>query len=306
MRVMYCLIQLWMTAAQADPTTDLAPGPRELGETQAELERRLLEAEAIERAVARLQSAFSGTPASVDTCLDPIRGPYANRIRLFARAWHDAAQRVRVQAARVERIASSPTVAPIVDVDRRALVDSLLDRSEAQESGWLELVAWVNHSLSDVCDLPLLTAPGVPDPIIRGVGEKTGAVALIAISPGYVCPVGAESGLVADDRVMIVTGPTCWSEKPGCNCEPGPVNTGAILGPPLPEPEPVPFVPMGPPSLEELALVEDVPVPEPEPEPEPRRAPKPPPAVPPPAEPPPAEPPPAVPPPAEDPTAPVD
>ncbi|MEQ1505147.1 MAG: hypothetical protein ABMB14_23130 [Myxococcota bacterium] len=222
---------VWTRVAAADPVADLAPGPQELGDAQTELEQRLVTAEAIERAVARFQSSFAGTPPLDETCRDPLRGPLTVKLRHFAAAWHDAAQRVRVQADRVARISRNPTVTPIIDPDRRAALDGLLARANAQEAGWLELVAWVDHQMPETCDLELTTSPGLPDPIIRGDGEVPGPVALAALSPGYVCTAGAKDGVSADARVMIVTAAACWSEQQWCACEPVVVNPGAVLGP---------------------------------------------------------------------------
>jgi hypothetical protein len=246
---MYCLYWLMTWMAFADPVADLAPGPRELAEAQAELELRLTAAEAIERAVARLQSAYASTPALDETCRDPLRGPITQRLRLFASAWHDAAQRVRVQAKRVAIISQSPTVTPIVDTERRALLDNLLARSLEQENGWLELVAWVDKHLADRCDdLELMAMNGLPDPIIRGQGEKQGAAAVIALTPGYVCVQGQAEGVPADNRVLIVTGPVCWASTSACGCKHHPVNPAAVLGPEGAEPELVPAPAPAPPT----------------------------------------------------------
>jgi hypothetical protein len=251
---MYCLYWLMTWMALADPVADLAPGPRELAEAQAELELRLTAAEAIERAVARLQSAYASTPALDETCRDPLRGPITLRLRLFASAWHDAAQRVRVQAKRVEIVSRSPTVTPIVDTERRQLLDGLLARALEQENGWLELVAWVGKHLTDRCDeLELTAMNGLPDPIIRAQGEKQGPAAIIALTPGYVCAQGTAEGLAADNRVLIVSGPVCWSSTSACGCKHRPVNPAAVLGPdgeePAPAPAPVPAAPEPAPSL---------------------------------------------------------
>lgn len=232
---MYCLywpmVMRVVTLAFADPVADLAPGPRELAEAQAELETRLLAAEAIERAVARLQSAYASTPAIDETCRDPLRGPIVQRLRLFGSAWHDAAQRVRVQARRVALLGQAPTVTPIVDTDRRQLLDSLLKRADEQENGWLELVAWAGKHLKERCDgLALRPVDGLPDPIIRAQGEKQGAAAVIALTPGFVCAEGVDP-IPTDNRVLIVDGPVCWSAESSCTCEKAPVNPAAVLGP---------------------------------------------------------------------------
>lgn len=231
---MRSFIVLFLAAAvpaAADPVADIAPGPQELSEAQAALVERLVASEAIGVAVARLQSTLSSTQPVDDLCRDPLRGPLSVKLRMFARAWHDAAQRVKVQADRVARISRNPTVTPIVDTDRRALLDGLLTRAKTQEAGYLELVAWFGREQTEVCDLVLATSSGIADPIVRASGEKRGAVAVWAQSPGFVCPKGAKEGIVADNHVLIVAGPVCWSEQQWCACEPKDADPGAVLGP---------------------------------------------------------------------------
>jgi len=162
----------------------------------------------------------------------PLPGaPLTLKLRLFATAWHDAAQRVRVQSDRVARLADSPTVSPIIDEDRRIALDALLERARQQESSWLELVAWVGQEALVTCDVRLETQSGLPDPIVRARGEEQGAVAVLARRGGFVCASGVEEGIPADERVLIVSGPACWSAKQPCECTPARVDPGAVLGP---------------------------------------------------------------------------
>lgn len=219
------------TTAVADPVADLAPGPAELGEAQGELHQRLVVAEAIERAVARLQSTYAVTPPTDEVCKDVLRGPLVVKLRTFATAWHDAAQRVRVQAGRLQRTAQAATVSPVIDTDRRRLIDDLLQRSHEQESAWLEFVAWTNHEDLDSCDLRLEPGPGLPDPLVRGQGEKRGAVAVLTAGAGFVCVGdGGASGVAVSD-VMVVDGPACWSAEADCGCKQAPLDPAAVLGP---------------------------------------------------------------------------
>jgi hypothetical protein len=218
---------LYTRTALADPVADLAPGPAELGTAQGELEQRLAIAEAIERAVARLQSTFLVTPATDDLCRDVIRGPLATKIRAFATAWHDAAQRVQTQSARLRRTAQAATVTPVIDPDRRERIDDLLRRSREQEAGWLEFVSWMNTDGIEQCGLTLETGPGLPDPLVRGQGEVRGAVAILTTGRGFLCPAGVAAG----QGVVVVDGPVCWSDQDACGCTPTEPDPAAVLGP---------------------------------------------------------------------------
>jgi hypothetical protein len=222
---MYFLI--WPLLAHADPVADLAPGPAELGTAQNELEQRLVVAEAIEHAVARLQSTWAVTPATDELCRDVIRGPMVSKLRRFAEAWHDAAQRVRTQAARVQRTAVAPTVTPVIDTDRRLRIDDMLERARQQESAWLEFVAWMQQEELGVCAITLETSPGLPDPLVRGAGEKRGAVAVLSLERGFVCP-GATA--VAPGQVVVVEDAVCWSSDQACGCTPAAQDPAAVLG----------------------------------------------------------------------------
>lgn len=229
-----CLPTLWISlapTAAADPVSDLAPGPQELNESQRELTERLAVSEAIGISVARIQSTLMSTPAFDDICSDPLRGPLTLKLRLFATAWHNAAQRVRVQADRVARLSNNPTITPIIDEDRRIVIDSLLARAGEQEASWLELVAWIDSERPAQCALSLVTSSGLPDPIVHAANETQGAVAVLSRIPGYICTEGAKEGVRSDDLVVIVEGPACWSEQQWCACNPTTLDPAAVLGP---------------------------------------------------------------------------
>ena len=214
--------------ASADPVDDLAPGPRELAAAEDELAARLVAAEAIGRAVARLQGAWASQPGRGNACQDPFRGPLSVRLRHFAGAWHDAVQRVRVQAERAARMAQAPTVVPVLDADRTRSLQALADRAEEQEAAWMELVAWTAKALPRACDLPLVPTDGLPDPIVRAQSEIGGAIAITATGGGWLCP----AAIPAEGQVAVIAGAACWSEQPHCSCDPVPVHPAAVLGPP--------------------------------------------------------------------------
>jgi hypothetical protein len=219
-------IALWVAVARAGPEALLAPGPEELATADAELEARLVAAEAVGRAVARLQSVWI-TGAGPKGCADPEGAALTVRLRHFADAWHDTVQRVRVQADRVARLVAAPTLVPIVDAERRAQIDGRMARADVQEQAWLELVGWAARVRMPECAVALTTAPGVDRPTIAARGELSLPAAVTAIGGGLLCPLA----IPADGAVAVVDGPVCWSPGERCDCTPDHVETGAVLGP---------------------------------------------------------------------------
>lgn len=204
-------------AAWADPAMLLAPGPGELVEAEAELEVRVLQAEAIGRATGRLQNATVHEE-------DPCAKGFLKRAIAFATAWRDAAQRARVQADRTVMIAASPTLTPLVDEARTAQIETLRARAERQAVAWLEFDQLQRRSKVR-CEGPLQPALGLSDPTPRALGEE-GAPIAIWVLQGTLCP-GAR------DRtgVAVVRGPVCVDLDPACACEPIEVQPGAVLAP---------------------------------------------------------------------------
>lgn len=212
------MIALWsILVALADPAVLLAPGPGELVESEAELRKRVLAAEAIGRATSRLQNAT----VYLD---DPCEGGFLVRARTFATAWRDAAQRARVQADRTTMIAQSPTLAPLMDTQRMARIDELQARAERQAVSWLEFDALQNRSRIK-CTQTLQPALGLPDPTPRAIGEEDVPVAVWVLT-GTLCP-------GADDRtgIAVIRGPICLDLDPACACKPENVLPGAVLAP---------------------------------------------------------------------------
>jgi hypothetical protein len=225
------------TAALADPTSRLAPGPGELSTAQAELEGRLVVAEAVGVAVARLQGAHTNLTGKGTPCEDPVRAQSLARLRHFADRWHDAIQRVSVQAERLRWTAAAPTVEPIVDEERQALIRALITRSTRLESQWLETWAWFQATAPRVCRESALTSfAGLPPPAIQAADEVTGATAVTAVS-GFVCPERGSPVEPAGDLVLL-SGRACWSESAACDCQRVDTWPGAVLGPEPPEAPP--------------------------------------------------------------------
>ncbi|MCA9494083.1 MAG: hypothetical protein KC621_29345 [Myxococcales bacterium] len=226
------MLPLLLPLANAEPVdpvvASLAPGPSELQAAQVELEERLQVAEATSRAVARLQGAASAQLGA--GCSDPDQAERLNRLRIFADAWHDAVQRTRVQADRVAATANAPTVALIVDDERRAIIADRLARSDLQVEAWLELVGWFRRVSPRACEpTPLLASPGYPSPALLAAGEER-APAVVLVPTGFLCQEGRRPQ-PGGGRLFLVDGPACWSVGEECACEPGEVYPGAVLGP---------------------------------------------------------------------------
>ncbi len=233
------MVLLLTAAAHADPTARLAPGPGELSTAQAELEGRLIVAEAVAVAVARLQGAHTTLTGKGTPCEDPVRAESLARLRHFADRWHDTVQRVVVQADRVRWTAEAPTVAPIVDEERRDLIAALLDRADRQQAQWLETYAWFLATAPRQCKSRAFTSfAGLPTPAIQAADEVPGPAAVTALS-GFVCPERGEP-LAGTGDLVLVAGRACWAPDAACGCEQQVVYPGAVLGPEpakaLPEP----------------------------------------------------------------------
>lgn len=233
----------FVAAALADPTARLAPGPTELAAAQAELEGRLLVSEAVSVAVARLQGAHSTLTGKGTPCEDPVRAESLARLRHFADRWHDTVQRVVVQADRLRDTAAAPTVAPIVDEERRDAIAALLDRADRQRAQWLETVAWFGVTAPRACrSRDFGSFAGLPSPAIQAADEVQGPAAVTALE-GFVCP---ERGapIAGTGDLVLLPGRACWAPDDGCRCEPAPVWPGAVLGPLPPTPLPTPAAPV--------------------------------------------------------------
>ncbi len=234
---------LLVAAAYADPTDRLAPGPGELAAAVAELEDRLATAEAVSVAVARLQGAHTTLAGKGTPCEDPVRAESLARLRHFADRWRDTVQRAVVQADRVRDTAAAPTVAPIVDEERRAAIVALLDRAGRQEAQWLETWAWFAATAPRQCRSRSFSSfAGLPPPSIQAADEAPGPAVVTALF-GYVCP---ERGapVAGTGGLVLLAGRACWSADAACACEQQVVHPGAVLGPEPPTPLPAAPAPL--------------------------------------------------------------
>lgn len=225
MRALLCLIVL----LAADPSR-LAPSPSALDTAVAELDSRLVEAEALAEATARLQNAFVEAGAVAHkACAVPADAALVARAAAFGAAWGSAAQAARASADRLRPMLEAPTIAPLLEPAARSRVDALLARVDADTRLYLEASAWHARIMAPAvarCRTPLSPAPGL-DRTEPDRARAAPAVALAAVGGGRLCPMD----LPADGRIVVApTGRACLGAE-GCGCEPVAVLPGAVLGP---------------------------------------------------------------------------
>ena len=231
----------WMVAAtiltaQAEepelPAPGLvAPGPQEFEAALVELERRVGAAEAVGRALSRVQSAWTTTLEQV------ARVPCsAAEGALIVRSTPlGVAERAWLQSARAERevvaqLAVEPTITPVVDDALQARVEGLLTRVSVQERRWVEQQAWQAQSVQpwlERCKPALIAAPGLTEDIPRPKSERRMDVAVLSFGSGRVCPDDVAAGGV----VILKGGLGCYGDE-RCDCSPAPQLPAAVLGPP--------------------------------------------------------------------------
>lgn len=225
MRALLCLIVL----LAADPSR-LTPSPADLDAAVAELDGRLVEAEALAEATARLQNALVEAGAlSRKPCSEAADAALVTRAATFGAAWRSAAQAARASADRLRPLLDAPTVTPLLEPAARARAEALLARADADARLYLEASAWQARFLTpgaSRCPAALAVAPGLPrtEPDRERAAP---AVAFAAVGGGRVCPMDQP----ADGGVFVApAGRACWSAD-ACGCEPQPVLPGAVLGP---------------------------------------------------------------------------
>ena len=222
-------------ATADDPARLLAPDRGEVLASSAELELRLQRAEAVHRALARLQNRLMDLagPTAPLRCSDPQVGSLVLRTRAFGAAHRDATQNARAQADRVQRMLSSPSAGPLLEPRFVAGAEAQLDRAAAQVelhrvAARRQAVHVEGRRLRGPCPATSWASPGLPEPL---PGEAARGVAVIGFEGGTVCP-GAHP---ADGRVVVVPeGLACLADDEGCSCTPRKVLPGAVLAPPDP------------------------------------------------------------------------
>lgn len=211
---------------------DLAPGAPQLSEAQARLSRLLLNAQAVEVSVLRLQTAWTGFPKPAMPCGNDARLEVGWRIERFGAAWREAVQAAEAQARRLRSVRGQPTVAPLIDAAWAQALDGLMADTAAQDLAFLQASAWQAAYVRPV----LAACPVVEASVQWGIPALRAAVedapdlpvAVLGIGEGFICPerVRAEGGVV-----LASSGRACWATTMACDCEATPVEPGAVLGP---------------------------------------------------------------------------
>lgn len=219
------LLALFLAGA-IDPSL-LAPGPQELAAQVKRLREHLAEADAVGGAEARIHNLLAAGPAQAGSsalCSTPENRSLLTRSRVFGKAYRDAVQTTRADAARLRRMLEEPTLQPILRPEQREQADELLGQVDAHVRRYREQAAWQARYLEPAarsCAAELSAAPGI------STGADAGPVAVVGVGGGRICPAGA----AADGRVVVLQAPkACWSSG-SCTCTPASVLPGAVIGP---------------------------------------------------------------------------
>ena len=221
------LLSLLCGTARADLTAleQLAPTQDEVDAALEAVEQGVIRARALEEATLLLQNALGEVRAThrrLPVCEDDDVTSLVARARVFGAAWRDAAQRLRVEAARLDRMSGRGTAA--VDAPRLNAV------KEAAATGAAAAAlagAWHGTFIEtafEECTPELRPGPGLPR-AARAAGEAEGLVAVVVTGGGFLCP----DLVPADGRVAVVPAKGCISRR-ACACEPRALRPAEVLG----------------------------------------------------------------------------
>ncbi len=178
---------------------------------QDQLSRRITEAQAVGRALARVQNDWAQhvllDPVPPD-CTERIAADRGARARLLGADWRE----------RLEALATD-----LQSVDNTPFATAL----QTQRTAWAAAAAWQAHTIEPWarrCTLTVLPGPGFPEP--GGPVEPPTPVAIIGLS-GMICPQMTPASLA----VVVVDGAACVQPIDACDCTPRPVLPGAALQP---------------------------------------------------------------------------
>jgi hypothetical protein len=192
--------------------------PRAAERSHARIQRRLDEAAAVGRALARVQNDWGARvllTVPAPGCGDPVAGDRAARARVFGADWH---RRLLAVEEELER-------ARVHHGD----AGTELHRSQlaAQQEAYLAAVAWQATRVEPWarrCVLRVLPGTGPAEP--GGALHEPPLTAVIALS-GMLCP----GMLPGSGGVLVVDGPICAAPLDDCSCQPHPVLPGSALEP---------------------------------------------------------------------------
>jgi hypothetical protein len=205
----------------------LSPSAGEFADAVDELARRVRRATASGDALARLQNALAKrTGLRWFDCSDPSVASVVGRSRLFGAGDRDIVQGLRVQSARVTRMADSPTIAPLLSSTLGARARDLTAVAGGLVERHLEAAAWQARYVqrrTGRCRWEPSPEPGVPDAFPELADSP---VAVYALAEGVICP-GGEA--LPGGLLLVSAGLACVGEVT-CDCVPAPVLPGAIIG----------------------------------------------------------------------------
>jgi hypothetical protein len=204
-------------APVVDPA-ELAPGPKLLAQRAAELERAVARAEASAQALRRLHNAAAlELEAGRAACEAPVFIDRLARATAMGPPHRDLAQAALVAAARWDRVARSPTLAPLAagpPPPARAAADALVrDAAELQAWDAALLAPWRAR-----CPARVVPAAGLP-------GPAGGLTAVLGVGPGVLCP----SGDPLEGHHLVAGGRACAQPAGPCACAPAEVLPGAAI-----------------------------------------------------------------------------
>ncbi len=220
------LLPLLLGPAHADPgpLEQLAPTQEELDEALLQGEAALARSQALQEAVLLLQGALGerrGEARRLPVCEEPQVTSLVARSRVFGAAWRDAAQRLRVEADRVGRMAARGTAVAGAGRVARLAEDAATQAESAALAG-----AWHGTFVETAfkeCGPALVATPGL-ERAARAEGEPEGDVALIARGGGFLCP-----GLSPADGRVVVASPRGCVSRSACSCAEAPLLPGAVI-----------------------------------------------------------------------------
>lgn len=135
---------LWMSLVHANP-----PALPDLVAARADASGHIDQAETLSTQVASAQNAIAeGLIAGRVLCADAELTATARPLAAQVRAHRDEAQRARLAASEVKRLAAAPTVAPLVSPADRERDTALIEAAAHQARVQLELAAWNTRHLS--------------------------------------------------------------------------------------------------------------------------------------------------------------